>query len=383
MRALTKFSLLVSTTLVAAPLSTLAADPEVATSGYVEMYYQWNLGNPSNGLTNWRGFDNRHNSFTLDAVALTTTWQDDGFTGTLGLQYGATPRTYYATEPALAGAGGASATGADVWQYVQQANVAYRLPQQPKLELAAGLFLSPIGPEGIAVRDNWNFSRSNLFFGLPFYHTGARAKLAVSDRLSITAAGYNGYNSVVDNNDAKSVSLQFSYAVPEQLTASVLYFGGVERSEGAPEGSPWRHLIDAHATWHVTPALSLLAHVDVGVEQTKFGRSHWEAAALYARYKLSSELMVAARGDIFRETAAKNDDGQAGAIFFPTTQIASATGSLSYQPTTHALVQLEIRHDRADDDLFFSGDVALTPEGNAIANASDQSTISVGVTAWF
>ena len=51
MRALTKFSLLVSTTLVAAPLSTLAADPEVATSGYVEMYYQWNLGNPSNGLT--------------------------------------------------------------------------------------------------------------------------------------------------------------------------------------------------------------------------------------------------------------------------------------------------------------------------------------------
>jgi hypothetical protein len=59
----------------------------------------------------------------------------------------------------------------------------------------------------MAVRDNWNWSRSNLFFGLPFYHTGVRATYALTE-LGITAGGYNGWNSVLDNNAEKSVALR-------------------------------------------------------------------------------------------------------------------------------------------------------------------------------
>ncbi|MDB5219777.1 MAG: outer membrane protein, partial [Myxococcaceae bacterium] len=31
-------------------------------TGYIETYYQWNFNHPSNGITNYRGFDNRHNT---------------------------------------------------------------------------------------------------------------------------------------------------------------------------------------------------------------------------------------------------------------------------------------------------------------------------------
>jgi hypothetical protein len=87
---------------------------------------------------------------------------------------------------------GASATGTELWKYLQQAYVGYRIALKRDLTMAAGLFLSPIGPEAMAVWDNWNWSNSNLFFGLPFYHTGVRATCSLSDAWSLTLAGYNG-----------------------------------------------------------------------------------------------------------------------------------------------------------------------------------------------
>ena len=41
---------------------------------YVETLYQWNFNRPSNRITNYRGFDNRHDTFTLANVALDAQW---------------------------------------------------------------------------------------------------------------------------------------------------------------------------------------------------------------------------------------------------------------------------------------------------------------------
>ncbi len=216
-------------------------------SGAAEAHYQWNFNEPSNGITAWRGFDNRHNTFTISNVMLDVQWDYEGVVGRVALQIGSTPSSYYLAEPGRSGAAGVNGTGSELWKYVQQGFVGYRFPVKRGLVVQAGVFLSPIGPEGIAVRDNWHWSRSTLFFALPYYHTGARASLQLTERWAFTLAGYNGWNSVVDNNPEKSVSLQATYAVPNELAVSLLYFGGVEREEGALEGRAWRHLLDAHA----------------------------------------------------------------------------------------------------------------------------------------
>ena len=66
---------------------------------------------------------------------------------------------------------------------IAQANVAYKAPLGRGLLIEGGIFLSPVGPEGMAIKDQWNWSRSNLFFGLPFYHTGLKVSYAFTDRL--------------------------------------------------------------------------------------------------------------------------------------------------------------------------------------------------------
>ena len=115
--------------------------------------------------------------------------------------------------------------------------------------------------------------------------------------------------------------------------------------------------MDAHATWHVTPSLSLLAHANGGLESNDFGTSSWLAGALYARILLTEGLYLALRGDDFKETLGENDDGTAGAIFWPAEWVASGTGTLDYRPHDRVSFRLEFRHDQAEGEAFFGGDV--------------------------
>ena len=339
--------------------------PALTVGAYVETYFGWNFNKPENGVTAFRGFDARHDSFALSNAVLDTHWSAGAVSGRLALQTGDTPDIYY----------GAEATS-DI-RHILEATVAWKAPVGKGLTMDGGIFLSPIGPEGIPVKDNWNWSRSTLFFGLPFYHAGARATYAVSERWNVTGGVFNGWNNVTDTNGKKSISVQGLYTRPDKVTWSALYFGGVERPRGAPEGQPWRNLFDSHITVTVSPSLSIQAHADGGFENTTVGRSSWRAGALSARVKANRWLYLAGRADILDETIPSSPAGSASSLFFPTTRVQSLTGTFDARPTDHVSIRLEFRHDSAADPIYFRGG------SNAAASAKSQSTVTFGMTAWF
>ncbi|MBI5514722.1 MAG: porin [Deltaproteobacteria bacterium] len=379
-----------------APAAETASPPEgsvqgasrarVTLAGYVEAFYQWNFNNPSNGITNLRGFDTRHNAFTLSNAVLDATGVLGPVALRLALQVGHTPETYYLAEPDRGASAGSGVSNRDVWKYLQQANVGWRASVGRGLLLEAGLFTSPIGPEGFAVKDQWNWSRSNLFFGLPFYHAGLRVSYPFSEALTVTLAGYNGWNCVVDNNDEKSVSLGLDY-VTDRWTFHALYFGGVERAADAPERQgtlPWRHLLDVYVQVNPRPWLSLLAHGNAGVEPNAFGASWWAAGALYARVRARRWLFVTARGDVFYERSSTSGMNTAASIFWPGGWVSSGTATLDARPHDNVSLRLEYRHDEAGGDTWFRGTVSTPPGATAPApNSPRQDTVTLGMTAWF
>ncbi len=360
------------------------AGPVAKLDGYVEVDYAYNFNRPSNGITNFRGFDNRHDTLTLSNAVLGATVEHESLNGRVALQIGHTPSTYYLGEPVSPGASGAATTDASTWKYIQQAYVGWKAPVGRGLLIEAGIFLSPIGYEGVAVKDNWSWSRSNLFFGLPFYHTGVHAMYELTDNLSSTIMLCNGWNSVVDNNEWKSIENQWIYEIPDRLTLSLLYFGGPERPRQAPEGQPWRHLFDVWARLDATEWLSFAAQGDVGFEKNAFGTSYWGAGAIYGRVQPIAWLYLAARGDRFWEHAAENAGGTASRMFWPADWVSSGTLTADVRPHPNLSFRVEYRHDSADSDMFFEGDVAgdgvTTP---FVANASYQNTLTAGATGWF
>jgi hypothetical protein len=362
-----------------------AAEPYTF-GGWAEAYYAWNFNEPSNGITDLRGFDNRHNSFNLSNVVLDAQWDYEGVNGRISLQWGSTPATYYLAEtfgPTLGT--GVGAQSIELWQFVQQAFVGYRIPIGNGLNVQAGLFLSPIGPEGMAVKDNWNYSRSNLFYGLPFYHTGVRISYPIDPTLTVTVWGVNGWNTVLDNNEEKSLALQLGWTPSSAVSVNFVYFSGVEPIVGSAEPRGWRHTFDLNAT--VTPVewLQLMGHIDAGFEPVPdVGTSAWVAGALYARVRLVEWLFVALRGDFFWDNPASNGTTTASRIFWPAEWVSSATATVDVRPHEHVSLRLEYRHDHAASDAYFRGQVdgdgVTTP---FVRNATYQNTITVGTTAWF
>lgn len=380
-----------------------AADTSVAGlgpvtfGGWVEGYYAYNFNQPSNGITDLRGFDNRHNSFDLSNVAFDAQWDWEGVNGRITLQWGSTPATYYLAETSTpTGGSGIGPQSAALWQMVQQAFVGYRLPVGSGLNVQAGLFLSPIGAEGMNVKDGWFYSRSNLFFGFPSYHAGVRATYPITDKLTAAFMVMNGWNNVVDNNDEKTLHAQLSYAVPDVLAANLQYMVGVERPNRAPEGRAWRHLFDLNATLTPTSWLGLQGQISGGVEPNDFGTHGYFAAALAARIAPVEWFALSARGDFFYEKVASNSMGSSAAIFWPVEWVSSATASFELRPHEHVSFRLEYRHDQSAGDsaecragtstscTYFrghvTGDGLTTP---FVRNAISQDTATLGATAWF
>jgi len=378
-----------------APRPRPAKKLEVTPIGYVELYYAYNFNRPRNQITNYRGFDNRHNTFSLSNAALGAQGDYGDVSTRVILQIGSTGATYYlAGEPTRLGTSAANTSDATLWRYLQEASVTYHAPIGRGLRIQAGLRPSPIGFEAFAVKDHWTWSRSNLFFGLPFYHVGVRFKYDWTDRWTSTVAIYNGWNGIVDNNEEKSIETHTTYHIADKLMVRGLYFGGVERPTGSPEGPYWRHHFNAVAQWQIAPWLSTAAQADFGFEPNRFGTARWWAAAAAVRVRVFSLLKgvyFVYRGDRFHEHLATSSSGvnrrTSTPLFWGGAEwVTSGTSTIDFRPHDNISIRLEHRLDVAEAPLYFRGDT-IQGDGSAAApfvpNTRYQETILLGTTAWF
>jgi Putative beta-barrel porin-2, OmpL-like. bbp2 len=355
--------------------------PSFKISGYVEAFYQLNFDRPSNLVTAYRDFDDRTNSFTIDNAVLDVTGQVGAVSTRIALQVGHTASASYTAEPTYAAQAGTGASDAALWQVIQQAIVGYKVN---KLQTEAGIFLSPVGLENLAIKDQWNWSRSTPFFALPYYHAGVRLTYPLSDEVTGVFYVTNGWNDVVNRNPYPCFAGVVTWTPSQTLSTSLLYFGGVEDATDAPEGQPWRHLFDATATWQATPAIALAAQADAGFEPNHFGTSRWFDGAAYVRVQPARRLYLAARVDGFHEYDSHDAAGAASRLFFPADDVGSATLTADVRPAANLSVRFELRADHASAPMYFRGQVATDPvTGADIATATSQETATLGVVTWF
>lgn len=355
-----------------------ADPPAVTVSGYLEAFYQLNFNNPDNLVTAYRGFDNRSNSFTLEDAVLDVAAQRGPVLARIALQVGHAPASYYLTEPVIPAQAGTGSSGPELWRFIQQAYIGYKIPAGRGLLAEAGIFLSPIGLENLPKKDQWNWSRSDLFFALPYYHAGVRFTYPFTDRLSGVLYVVNGWNDIVNTNPYPCFASVLSYAIPDSIAVTGLYFGGVERPTGKPEGQPWRHLFDLTATWTPMPWLAFAGEADAGWEPDPLGTTRWHAWALYGRLQGPHGLALAARADVFHDDPAPGTTR----LFFPASTVMSQTLTLEAKPESNLLVRLEGRRDQASSPIYFRGQVQ-TVAGVGIATAKTQSTLTLAAAAWF
>lgn len=323
-----------------------------------EGYYQYNWNQPYDRVIRLRAYDTRSNSFSIQQAALVVDAPPDVSKGRRGglrldLQFG------QATE-ALQGSA-ANEPRPEVYRNVWQAFGSYVFPVGRGLQVDLGKFASNLGYETNYAKDNFNFSRAYLFNFLPYYHTGLRTSLPVSDKVTLMYMLTNGIQQAEDFNNFKSSHVSAVVKPGSAFTWVTSYYAGQEQPDGGEADGPngWFRVFDTNGTIVATPALSFgfdLTHVR---NQLHEGDPSLELFGVgsYARYQLTKGGALAARYEYL------DDDGLFGGI---EQTLQEVTLTSEYKFSDEFLLRGEFRRDFSNEPFFPSRDGLRTHQNTAL-----------------
>lgn len=94
-----------------------------------------------------------------------------------------------------------------------------------KLSFTFGNFGTFVGYEVIDAPLNFNYSTSYMFSYGPFFHTGLKANIGLSDKVGLMLGVFNDTDTKIDVVKGKHIGAQLSYA-GDKLAAYLNYLGG-------------------------------------------------------------------------------------------------------------------------------------------------------------
>jgi hypothetical protein len=249
-----------------------------------------------------------------------------------------------------------------------------------KLTLTAGQFGTHIGYEVIDAPINYNYSLSNLFNNGPFYHIGAKANYAFSDKVSLMAGVVNNIDALYDNNRSKGIIGQLFINPVEGWN---IYINGIGSNEASadstgknPDGE--YYLGDLTTTFQATEKLMFGLNAAYGSQRGDYQggggpleTKTWGGAALYTNFAFSGKFSLGARYEVFDNTSAvrglrKPSTGE-GIVM----NSATLTGTIT-TASDHLLIKPEVRMDMADKE-FFNGETA------GLYNQTSQTTVGLAL----
>ncbi len=270
--------------------ATPAAEPEASKwdlKGVVDAYYLVN----SKGATFPTSFTNRSNNFMLGMANLILS-KESGKVGFMAdVAFG--PR-------AEAANGYANATGAiSSLALVKQLYVTYA--PTDALKFTFGNFGTFYGYEVIDANVNMNYSTSYMFSFGPFYHTGLKANLKLSEKFAAMLGVFDDTDTKIDVVKGKHVGAQLSYA-SGNFSVYLNYLTGrfAEKTETTPE--VFNNQFDITSTLQVTEKFGLGLNAATRRLTAKNGETtSWVGAALYGKYAFTDLFTMALRSELIND----------------------------------------------------------------------------------
>ena len=339
----------------------------------LEGFYQYNWNRPFDRINLLRAYDTRANVFGIQQANVIVESAPDieagrRFGARVDLQFG------QATETVQGGA--ANEPRPDVYRHVWQAYGSYVFPVGRGLQTDFGKFASILGYETNYAKDNNNFSRGYLFNFLPFYHSGLRVTLPVTDQVALMYMLTNGIQQTEDFNNFKSNHLAAVIRPIGNLTWTTSYYFGQEQPDRPTATGQAAHItpdgfyrvIDSHFAY--TPTAKLGLGVDVNYVTNEVSRADAETSlqgiGAYARYQVTSPAAFSLRYERL------DDEGLFGGI---EQTLQEVTATLEYKFAEGFLIRGEFRRDWSNERFFTTarpGDLR-----------DHQTTALVGLVWWF
>ena len=358
---------------------------------YFDGYFENNFNNPVGRVNDLRAYDVLSRTFSINQAALIFALDPDldarrRYGLRIDLQYGQATETSQGNP--------ANEPRPEIYRNIFQAFGTYIVPVGSGLNVDFGKWASSLGIEGNYTKDQMNYSRSFLFYFLPFYHQGLRLHYNFNPKLAVNYWLVNGTNQSEPTNGYRDELFGLALQPAKTLSWTVNYYLGQEHPDTvpatncigpvqpglclapltpAPDGK--LHIFDTYATWNATPKLAVAGEADYVIQRewanAAPGQSsapvHDIGGAGYLQYLFSSRQSVAARGEYLSD--------RGGSFSNVTQALKEATGTYRYNFGDGFSAFLEYRRDWSNRPYFVTD--------NPAAPSTHQDTAGVGLVWWY
>ncbi|MEO7176648.1 MAG: porin [Saprospiraceae bacterium] len=261
-------------------------------SGYIETYYAYDFGNPSDH--NRPGFlysSNRHNELNLNLGLIKATYQTEKVRGNFGIMAGTYPNANLASEPG-------------VLKNIFEANAGVKISKTKNIWIDAGIFASHIGFESAIGKDCWNLSRSILAENSPYYESGAKISYTSDNgKWFVSGLILNGWQRIqrVNGNNTPAFGHQLTFKPNSRVTLNSSSFVG---SDSADSTRQMRYFHNFYGQFQLHEKFGLILGFDIGAQQSSKNNSDyntWYTPVIIAKYSLTDKLSLAARAEYYND----------------------------------------------------------------------------------
>lgn len=284
-KCLTVAGVMGATSLFAADNAVMKADSSapLSISGQVDAFFKANSNKVSSAKTSYTG----QQGFGL-GMANVALSKDNGKIGFVAdLMFG--PRAEETNYNYL----GSSA-------FVKQLYVTYK--PTDKLKFTMGNFMTFVGYELVEASNNLNYSMSYNYTNGPFFHTGLKADIALTDKLAAMVGVFSltdikgKYNLINPDLDIKKkfIGGQLSYA---SGPFKIFLNGLTGKNPDSSSATTLDLTTSIQATDKIAFGLNILSYGQTKEKVT----SAFLGTALYANVAVSPNFVLAARGEIFSD----------------------------------------------------------------------------------
>lgn len=313
--------------------------PKLTFSGYIEIYYTYDFGNPTDH--NRPGFIyafNRHNEINLDLGYIRTAYETKNVRANLALAAGTYMNANYAAEPG-------------VLKNIYEADAGVKISNAKNLWIDAGIMPSHIGFESAVGKDCWNLTRSILADNSPYYESGAKISYTSDNgKWFISVLVLNGWQRIqrVDGNNTPAFGHQLTFKPNSKITLNSSSFIGNDKPDSARK---MRYFHNLYGILQVNDKLALTTGFDIGAEQkSKGSRDYniWYAPIIIFKFSPNMKENIAARIEYYSDAN--------GVIISTGTPNGFKTWGYSinydYQIRSNAMWRIEARSFSSKDKIF-------------------------------
>lgn len=328
----------------------------VSFGGFVDSYYAYDFGRPPNFDRPFTTQAVRHDEFNVNLAYVEAKVSGPRVRGRLALQAGTCVQTAYGAEPTIG-----TVSGPNLSRFIQEAVAGYQIT--PSLWVDGGIFLSHVGMENWASRDNLTYTRSLSFDFTPGYLSGVKLTWQATPRLSALLTVVNGWGNISENNHDKAVGARLDYARSPSTTFSYYNFVGNEASS-----SRLRVFNGVGFKSGLTSAFTVQGNFDYGRQQQAVsGSDSWWSAGLIGKLQVTPVVGVSGRAERYQ------DPDQVIVVTGSPDGFKATMGSLGLDVAplgnTRVLWRSELRGTWAGDPIF--------PNRSASTGVSKSNTLLV------